>query len=196
VIYTLCGFRVEGTADQSEWEVKDPAKDATTKFNNDETQCVLDPRCEILWFRPTEFDKLNIATPEESNKDFAGVRNGEPNLGKSYTTSYSPNRCSTTSDVMNPQIWWNYAREIVDGDDVVTAGLEEEPAADVEQPANVAPAAAPAPMGGKKVTDAPERAYTDPGNVFDLDVQSAEQAKFEAESAETEPVDDAKQDED
>ena len=100
-------------ADQSEWEVKDPAKDATTKFNNDETQCILDPRCEILWFRPTEFDKLNIATPEESNKDFAGVRNGEPNLGKSYTTSYSPNRCSTTSDVMNPQIWWNYAREIV-----------------------------------------------------------------------------------
>lgn len=66
-----------------------------------------------MWFRPTEFDKLNIATPEESNKDFAGVRNGEPNLGKSYTTNYSPNRCSTTSDVMNPQIWWNYAREIV-----------------------------------------------------------------------------------
>lgn len=100
-------------ADQSEWEVKDPAKDATTKFNNDETQCILDPRCEILWFRPTEFDKLNVAKPEESNKDFAGVRNGEPNLGKSYTTSYSPNRCNTTSDVMDSKIWWNYAREIV-----------------------------------------------------------------------------------
>lgn len=56
------------TADQSEWEVKDPAKDATTKFNNDETQCVLDPRCEILWFRPTEFDKLNIATRKNQIK--------------------------------------------------------------------------------------------------------------------------------
>ena len=100
-------------ADQSEWEVKDAAKDATTKFNKDETQCILDPRCEILWFRPTEFDKLNVAKPEESNKDFAGVRNGEPNLGKSYTTSYSPNRCNTTSDVMDSKIWWNYAREIV-----------------------------------------------------------------------------------
>ena len=99
-------------ADQSKWVAKD-SKDQTTKFNEDENQCILDPRCEILWFRPTVFDDLNKATPEESDKDFAGVRNGEPNLGQSYTTSYSPNRCSTTSDVMNPNIWWNYAREIV-----------------------------------------------------------------------------------
>lgn len=40
-------------------------------------------------------------------------------------------------------------------------------------------------LGGDACTVAPERAYTDPGNIFDLDVQSAEQAKFEAESAET-----------
>lgn len=40
-------------------------------------------------------------------------------------------------------------------------------------------------LSGDACTVAPERAYTDPGNVFDLDVQSAEQAKFEAESAET-----------
>ena len=99
-------------ADQSKWVAKD-SKDQTTKFNEDENQCILDPRCEILWFRPTLFDNLNKATPEESDEDFAGVRNGEPNLGESYTTSYSPNRCSTTSDVMNPEIWWNYAREIV-----------------------------------------------------------------------------------
>ena len=99
-------------ADQSKWVAKD-SKDQTTKFNEDENQCILDPRCEILWFRPTVFDNLNKATPEESDKDFAGIRNGETNLGRSYTTSYSPNRCSTTSDVMNPEIWWNYAREIV-----------------------------------------------------------------------------------
>lgn len=99
-------------ADQSKWVAKD-SKDQTTKFNEDENQCILDPRCEILWFRPTVFDDLNKATPEESDKDFAGIRNGETNLGRSYTTSYSPNRCNTTSDVMNPKIWWNYAREIV-----------------------------------------------------------------------------------
>ena len=66
-------------ADQSKWVAKD-SKDQTTKFNEDENQCILDPRCEILWFRPTLFDNLNKATPEESDEDFAGVRNGEPNL--------------------------------------------------------------------------------------------------------------------
>ena len=35
-------------------------------------------------------------------------------------------------------------------------------------------------------TVAPERAYTDPGNIFDLDVQAAEQSKFEGEASTTE----------
>lgn len=99
-------------ADKSEWEVKDDF-DKATRFNNKESNCILDPRCEVLWFRPTEFAKLNKAIPEESTKDFNGVRNGETTLGQSQTVSYSPNRCSTTSDYMNPEIWWNYAREIV-----------------------------------------------------------------------------------
>ena len=84
-----------------------------TMFNASEDNCYLDPRCNILWFRPTEFDKLNQAVPEESDKDFGGVRNGETNIGGSYTTTYSPNRCNLQSDAMNPQIWWNLAREIV-----------------------------------------------------------------------------------
>lgn len=90
-------------------------KDATddTKFNSNSANCYLDPRCEILWFRPTEFDLLNKENPEESNKDFGGVRNGETNIGGSYTTVYSPARCNVTSDAMNPKVWWNLAQEIV-----------------------------------------------------------------------------------
>lgn len=85
-----------------------------TMFNASEDNCYLDPRCNILWFRPTEFAKLNQAVPEEDlTKDFCGVRNGETNIGGSYTTTYSPNRCNLQSDVMNPKIWWNLAREIV-----------------------------------------------------------------------------------
>lgn len=40
-------------------------------------------------------------------------------------------------------------------------------------------------LSGGACVAAPERAYTDPGNIFDLDVQNAEQVKFEAEAAET-----------
>ncbi len=98
--------------DKSQWEAKSE-KNSELRFNNKSENCILDPRCEILWFRPTEFDKLNKALPEESTKDFNGVRNGVSTLGQSQTKVYSPNRCSTTSDYMNPEIWWNYAREIV-----------------------------------------------------------------------------------
>lgn len=93
-------------------EVKD-SLDLTVRFNSKSENCYLDPRCEVLWFRPTEFEKLRKENPEESDKDFAGVRNGEKNIGGSYTTVYSPARCSVTSDVMNPKIWWNLAQEII-----------------------------------------------------------------------------------
>ena len=107
------------TTDTPEFEQKAPSSLYTaggvdeTMFNASEDNCYLDPRCNIFWFRPTEFDKLNQAVPEESDKDFGGVRNGETNIGGSYTTTYSPNRCNLQSDAMNPQIWWNLAREIV-----------------------------------------------------------------------------------
>lgn len=92
-------------------ESKDAADDS--KFNHSSSNCILDPRCEVLWYRPTEFDKLNTENPVESDKDFAGVRNGEKNIGGKYTTVYSPARCNVKSDVMNPKIWWNLAQEIV-----------------------------------------------------------------------------------
>lgn len=88
-------------------------KNDDTKFNFSSDNCYLDPRCEVLWFRPTEFKKLNKETPEESDKDFGGVRNGETNIGGSYTTIYSPARCCVVSDFFNPKIWWNLAQEIV-----------------------------------------------------------------------------------
>lgn len=102
----------EGVNSLSEGFVSKSQNDGT-KFNESSDNCYLDPRCEVLWFRPTEFDKLNQAVPEESDKDFAGVRNGSINVGGSYTTVYSPNRCNLQSDAMNRKIWWNLAREIV-----------------------------------------------------------------------------------
>ncbi len=44
----------------------------------------------------------------------------------------------------------------------------------------------PSSLGDNACTVAPERAVTDPGSVYDLDVRSQEQAKFEGEAAETE----------
>ena len=96
---------------EDNFEIKDNADNS--RFNNKSENCYLDPRCEILWFRPTEFKLLNQPVPEESDKDFAGVRNGETNIGGSYTNVYSPARCNVTSDVMNPKIWWNLAQEII-----------------------------------------------------------------------------------
>lgn len=49
-----------------------------------------------------------------------------------------------------------------------------------------APMAAPAPVGGKKLTDAPEMARTNPGDVYNIEVRdTVEQQKFEGEAAET-----------
>lgn len=84
------------------------------KYNENSENCYLDPRCEILWFRPTALDDLN--SPEgikESDKDFGGYRNGVKEVGSRYTTVYSPMRCNTRSDEMNRKVWWNYAREII-----------------------------------------------------------------------------------
>ena len=92
------------------FEAKDKADD--TKFNCSSANCNLDPRCEVLWFRPTEFDKLAEEPIEESTNDFGGVRNGEKNLGKDYTIYYSPARASLT-DTKKDDRWWNYSQEIV-----------------------------------------------------------------------------------
>lgn len=84
-----------------------------TMFNASEDNCYLDPRCSILWFRPSVYADLNQAVPKESDADFCGIRNGATVLGSSQTVNYSPNRCNLQSDAMNPKIWWNLAREIV-----------------------------------------------------------------------------------
>lgn len=89
--------------------------DAATTFNENSENCYLDPRCEILWFRPTPFDSLttNPLPTENLKRDFNGVMNGETNVGGSYLNRYSANRCILSSDAMNKDYWWNLAREIV-----------------------------------------------------------------------------------
>lgn len=89
--------------------------DGASSFNSSSEDCYLDPRCEILWFRPTPFDSLT-ASPlpiENLKRDFNGVMNGETNVGGSYLNRYSANRCILSSDAMNKNYWWNLVREIV-----------------------------------------------------------------------------------
>ena len=84
------------------------------KFNEKEENCYLDPRCEVLWFRPTSLDDLNAKDGiHESDKEFGGYRNGVTEVGSKYTTVYSPMRVDQRTDVMNRKVWWNLAREIV-----------------------------------------------------------------------------------
>ena len=72
--------------------------------------------------------------------------------------------------------------------------VEEAPAMEpvIEPVAPAAPALDPMvmEMGGNvaPVASAPERAVVDPGNVYDLDIRSQEQVKFEGEAAETERI--------
>lgn len=77
---------------------------------------VLDPRCEVLWWRPTEFAKLERA--EESDNDYAGCRIGNPDVnGSEATKLYSPVRCNklVTSNhtTLFDDYWFSEARELV-----------------------------------------------------------------------------------
>lgn len=81
-----------------------------------EQSTILDPRCEILWWRPTALEDLNQTEPKEDmTKDFNGCENGETSLGGSYTTTYSPSRVFIKQDQkkLDRKHWWCYAREIV-----------------------------------------------------------------------------------
>lgn len=79
-----------------------------------EQSSILDPRCEILWWRPTALEDLNQNEPKESDKDFNGCENGETALGGSYTTIYSPSRVFIKQDQrkLDRKHWWCYGREI------------------------------------------------------------------------------------
>lgn len=107
---------MDGTvqADLKRQEEEGAAADAVT-FNENSENCYLDPRCEVLWFRPTPFDSLTTSPlpTENLKRDFNGVMNGETNVGGSYLNRYSANRCILSSDAMNKDYWWNLAREIV-----------------------------------------------------------------------------------
>ena len=72
--------------------LKEGAGNFTEEFNTEESKCYLDPRCEMLWFRPSSYADLNQAIPEQSKKSFNGVRNGALNIGGSYLTTNSSAR--------------------------------------------------------------------------------------------------------
>lgn len=92
-----------------------------TKYNEAEANCYLDPRCKVLFFRPSVYDSGDEKVPgikddylaENPDAEFAGYRNGAKEVGSKYTTIYSPMKTNLKSDDMNPDCWWNLAREIV-----------------------------------------------------------------------------------
>lgn len=111
---------IDSSADGFVAKVSQGAEEGTVvgldnqKFNEKEANCYLDPRCEVLWFRPTSLDDLNAKDGiHESDKEFGGYRNGVTEVGSKYTTVYSPMRVDQRTDVMNRKVWWNLAREIV-----------------------------------------------------------------------------------
>lgn len=94
--------------------LKEGAGNFTEEFNTEESKCYLDPRCEMLWFRPSSYADLNQAIPEQSKKSFNGVRNGALNIGGSYLTTYSSARCCVADDAMDPtHAWWYKGTEYV-----------------------------------------------------------------------------------
>lgn len=90
------------------------SKEMETAYKT-QSEGVLDPRCEILWWRPTSLDDLNQNEPKESDKEFNGCENGETSLGGSYTSTYSPCRVFIKQDQrkLDRKHWWCYAREII-----------------------------------------------------------------------------------
>lgn len=104
---------------EMEWAFKNQALKAnagnfTEEFNTDESKCVLDPRCEVLWFRPTEYADLNQDVPQQSNLSFNGVRNGAMDIGGSSLVRYSSARCCVKNDSYNTDnAWWYKGTEYV-----------------------------------------------------------------------------------
>ena len=45
--------------------LKEGAGNFTEEFNTEESKCYLDPRCEMLWFRPSSYADLNQAIPKQ-----------------------------------------------------------------------------------------------------------------------------------
>lgn len=86
-----------------------------TKYNEKEANCYLDPRCEILFFRPSVYNPgiKDDYKAEDPNSEYGGYRNGVKEVGSKYTTRYSPMKTNLKSDEMIPECWWNLAREIV-----------------------------------------------------------------------------------
>ena len=75
----------------------------------------MDPRCKILFFRPSPYDPgiKDDYKAEDPNAEYGGYRNGAKEVGSKYTVKYSPMKTNLKSDEMLPDCWWNQAREII-----------------------------------------------------------------------------------
>lgn len=90
------------------------SKDLEKAYKNESND--LDPRCEILWWRPSPYEELTQA--KESNKDFAGCPIGNLDYqGDAATVYYSPVRCnkliSSNHSNLDNNFWFSEARELV-----------------------------------------------------------------------------------
>ena len=90
------------------------SKDLEKAYKNESD--VLDPRCEVLWWRPSPYEDLKAG--KESTKDFAGCPIGNLDAqGSEATKNYSPVRSNQTisknHDVLDPKYWFSEARELV-----------------------------------------------------------------------------------
>ena len=75
-----------------------------TKYNEKEANCYLDPRCKILFFRPSPYDPgiKDDYKAEDPNAEYGGYRNGAKEVGSKYTVKYSPMKTNLKSDEMLP----------------------------------------------------------------------------------------------
>ncbi|MCD7930912.1 MAG: SusD/RagB family nutrient-binding outer membrane lipoprotein [Tannerellaceae bacterium] len=95
-----------------DWKGIVMSKDMELAYYNQSS--ILDPRCEILWWRPSPINDLQNGI--ESGKAFAGLRIGDPDiLGDQAVEYYSVVRTLKTinSKNLDPKYWFSYGREIV-----------------------------------------------------------------------------------
>lgn len=90
------------------------AKDMENAYKNESN--VLDPRCEILWWRPSPYADLQAA--RESTNEYAGCVIGNLDVqGEDATKKYSTVRCnkliSSNHESLDDSYWFSEARELV-----------------------------------------------------------------------------------
>lgn len=99
-IHALCSFA---------WLDVCMSKDLELSYKSQSSE--MDPRCSILWFRPTPKSRLDAN--KESTKDFMGCEIGSDDIVRE-SGKYSVLRCNIwEGKVLNDKYWFGYSRESV-----------------------------------------------------------------------------------